>query len=106
MAFLDEFEELEQFNPISFSDIDSNPGTPSLSISIHQQFCRLSIIMDRILSSLYAAKSSNNTQEELFREAKSLQLEIEKWYDTSPQSLALNDPTPRKMVPLPHILSL
>lgn len=106
MMFLDDFEELDQFNAISFKENNSQLGVPLYNTSVHREFCRLSIIMDRILGSLYAVKNTTKSQEELFRRSRSLQFDIEEWYKTLPQHLVVGNLGPNSPAPLPHILAL
>ncbi|KAK9482642.1 nitrogen assimilation transcription factor nirA [Lipomyces starkeyi] len=57
LTFLDEYEELEQFNTLSHADEKDHPGFPLHSISTFKEECRLGIIMDRIIGCLYSEKS-------------------------------------------------
>ena len=53
MTFLDEHEEVELFNPLSFTKLATHAMMPVYSISTFTETCKLSIILDKILLSFY-----------------------------------------------------
>ncbi|KAF5693016.1 Nit-4-like protein [Fusarium denticulatum] len=106
IAFLDEYEELEDFHTRTYSAQPSQLDCPTYSISTFDQLCGLSIIMDRILCALYAERSATGNADPIWHTAQSLNRDLKSWKDGMPECLRvdLNDPTSSNI--LPHNLSL
>lgn len=104
--FLDEFEELEEFNSHTYAVHSAASGCPTYSISTFEQLCRLSIIMDRILNTLYAEQSSKMHPVELWKSASSLHGQLESWRENMPEHLQIDPDDPVGSAILPHTLSL
>jgi hypothetical protein len=111
IAFLDEYEELEAFDPVGYSAPPTGLGHPTYSISTFKHLCRLSTIAERILRSLYAEKSLDMDPQDLFRTSLSLNADLEDWRRSLPAHLLIHSPDSGSTVSkdyaaLPHILSL
>ncbi|KAI9743524.1 MAG: hypothetical protein M1818_002838 [Claussenomyces sp. TS43310] len=108
ITFLDEYEELAQFNELTYTDSASESPirSPTYSISTLKEECKLSIIMDQILKSLYATNSTGRDPEVLFRESRSLHLDLEHWRRELPPYLDIHASDSTGTTPLPHFLSL
>ncbi|KAI1024602.1 hypothetical protein LB503_007179 [Fusarium chuoi] len=106
IAFLDEYEELEDFHTRTYSAQPSQLDCPTYSVSTFGQLCGLSIIMDRILCALYAERSSAKAADQVWQTAQSLHHDLQSWKSGLPECLRvdLNDPTSSNI--LPHNLSL
>ena len=57
LKFLDEYEDLEQFNSLSHTYKKNQPGFPMHSMSTFKEEFRLGILIDQIISCLYSEKS-------------------------------------------------
>ncbi|KAE8447533.1 hypothetical protein EG329_010663 [Mollisiaceae sp. DMI_Dod_QoI] len=106
MIFLDEHEELELFNTLSYTELENHPKSPVYSISSFTEVCKLSIILDRILLSLYSEKSGSKTSDDLLHESESLRAELENWRKSLPRHLDMNLSGLLDKTPLPHSLCL
>ena len=106
MTFLDEYDELEQFTSVSYTDHQHQLGLPLYTISVFREFCRLSIIMDRILSCLYSERCSRQNPDDLFQESRTIHRDLEHWRKSLPSHLKFNHSAPASSHLLPHALSL
>ena len=104
--FLDDYEELELFTTFTYSATPCTLDRPTYGISTFQQLCRLSIIMDRILCSLYAEKSSSQDPAGLFHTSGVLQDQLRNWRESLPTHLSINLDNAESAAILPHTLSL
>ncbi|KAF5613679.1 Nit-4-like protein [Fusarium tjaetaba] len=106
IAFLDEYEELEDFHTRTYSAQPFQLDCPTYSVSTFEQLCKLSIIIDRILCALYAERSATKNADQIWQTAHSLTRDLKSWKDGLPDSLRvdLNDPASSNV--LPHNLSL
>ncbi|KAF5705876.1 Nit-4-like protein [Fusarium mundagurra] len=106
IAFLDEYEELEDFHTRTYSAQPSQLDCPTYSVSTFEQLCRLSIIMDCILCALYAERSATKNVDQIWQVAQSFRPYLQSWKNGLPECLRvdLNDPTSSNI--LPHSLSL
>jgi hypothetical protein len=105
-TFLDEHEELELFDPLSYTELAKYPMSPGYSISTFTETCKLSIILERILQCLYTEKSGSKDPDDLLHESNSLQAELGNWRKSLPHHLYLKPSNPIIKTPLPHTLSL
>jgi hypothetical protein len=106
MEFLDKHEELELFNPLSYTELSKYPMSPVYSISVFVETCKLSVILDKILLSLYAEKSMIKLSSDLLQARISLHSEIEKWRNSLPQHLDIKFSDTVAKVSLPNTLTL
>ncbi len=104
LDFSDEYEELESFCPISYTD-DATCTFPAYNISVFKEFCKLSLIMDRIFTKLYAAKSTTRNPDELLQESQSLNADLENWCQNLPCHMVINY-SGANLTLSPHTLSL
>jgi len=106
LSFFDKYEELELFDALSYTDSGKHFISPVYSISTFTESCKLSIILDRILMSLYTEKSGARNSGELLLESQTLQGDLEDWRKSLPPHLDFNFSTDFKSTPLPHTLAL
>ncbi|KAH7235063.1 fungal-specific transcription factor domain-containing protein [Fusarium solani] len=106
IQFLDEYEELEEFNTNTYSEHPTQMGCPTYSVSTFKQLCKLSIIMDRILCNLYSEKSCYRDPQELFDASNALHAELKRWRSEMPAHLLVHLNNPGNSTILPHTLSL
>ncbi|KAK9319952.1 fungal-specific transcription factor domain-containing protein [Lipomyces orientalis] len=106
LTFLDEYEELEQFNTLSHADEKDHPGFPLHSISTFKEECRLGIIMDRIIGCLYSEKSPTRSSDYLLREAMVLHDDLKAWRIALPAYLDFKSSESANAALLPHMFSL
>ncbi|OAA58925.1 Transcription factor [Niveomyces insectorum RCEF 264] len=120
LAFNDEYEELEHWRPFAYAGAGTvareYPGSPAYSVSCFTELCRLSLIMNRILNSVYAERSLKKRPEELAEDLKRLHADLESWKAKLPPHLNFDpakatvrtaaDGPPAQPTPPPHVLSL
>ncbi|RSL63312.1 hypothetical protein CEP53_004467 [Fusarium sp. AF-6] len=106
IQFLDEYEELEEFNTNTYSGHLTQLGCPTYSVSTFEQLCKLSIIMDRILCNLYSEKSCSRDPTELHNASNALHAELKCWRSEMPAHLLVHLNNPGNSTILPHTLSL
>ncbi|RSL75134.1 hypothetical protein CEP51_011160 [Fusarium floridanum] len=106
IQFLDEYEELEEFNTNTYSELPTQLGCPTYSVSTFEQLCKLSIIMDRILCNLYSEKSCSRDPQELLDASNSLHTKLRRWRREIPAHLMVHLNNPSNSTILPHTLSL
>jgi hypothetical protein len=104
--FLDEYEELEDFTNRTFSTKPKAIGCPAYSVSAFEQLCKLSIVMDRILCTLYAEKSASKHADEVWESAQVLHCQLRSWIRNLPDNLRVQLDDPADANILPHTLSL
>lgn len=107
---MDEYEELEPFNTLGYAQQIRTLEYPTHSVSAFEGLCKLSIIADRILCSLYSEISADTEARHLIQMCQHLQTELSQWRGTLPCHLSVSfDATGRpndNCVTLPHTLSL
>ncbi|KAF5540068.1 Nit-4-like protein [Fusarium napiforme] len=106
IAFLDEYEELEDFHTRTYSAQPSQLDCPTYSVSTFEQLCKLSIIIDRILCALYAERSATKNADRIWQTAQSLNRDLKSWKDGLPEFLRVDLNDPNSSIILPHNLSL
>lgn len=103
MKYLDDHDELELFDSLSYTELTNLPMSPAYSISCFTETCKLSIILDSILQHFYTEKSGSRNSDNLLDKAKSLHAELESWRKSLAPHL---DFKVHETTPLPHTLSL
>ena len=106
MTFLDTYEELEHWQPVAFSGTESYPGSPIYSVSTFTQLCRLSVIMNRILNTVYAEKSAKRKLDGLLGDLKNLHQDLERWKENLPPHLVFDPPEPSRPPPPSNVFSI
>ncbi|KAJ6109482.1 hypothetical protein N7486_001717 [Penicillium sp. IBT 16267x] len=105
MTFLDQYEELEHWQPFAYTDVQSYPGSPAYSVSTFTEICKLSLILNGILNKVYSERSSNWSPQELITTLNALDEQLQGWHDTLPEHLRFDNLT-TQVTPPPHVLSL
>lgn len=105
ITFLDQYEELEHWQPFAYSDVQSYPGSPAYSVSTFTELCRLSLILNGILNKVYSERSSNRSFQELIVTLNALDEQLKGWHDALPEHLRFGIPA-TQVTPPPHVLSL
>ncbi|KAK2612030.1 hypothetical protein QQS21_001995 [Conoideocrella luteorostrata] len=112
MLFLDEYEELELFDSLGYSEVARKLHLPAHSVSTFVRLCTLSTIADRILATLYTEKSLQRDNDELYRESTALHGQLVQWRESLPEHLKMHfddeiaGDTSGGLKALPHTLSL
>ncbi|VUC31504.1 unnamed protein product [Clonostachys rosea] len=106
ILFLDEYEEYELFHTLTYSATPQQLARPTYAVSTFQELCRLSMIMDRIIQSIYSEKSSSTSPAELSNTLQSIQTALESWRMSLPTHLSIQLDNPAITSVLPHTLSL
>lgn len=105
LTIVDDHEELELFDSLSYTE-RTLPISPAYTLSTFIATCKLSLIMDKILMTLYSENSSSRDPAMLLQECKSLHIELEEWREALPQNLEFKSSSPVSKTPLPHTLAL
>ena len=105
LSILDNDEELEEWQPFAYPDVESYPGSPAYSVSTFTQLCKLSLILNGILNKVYSERSSARSPDELLATLESLDLQLKSWHDAIPDHLRFN-PSISNTTPPPHVVSL
>ncbi|KAJ5554184.1 hypothetical protein N7513_004143 [Penicillium frequentans] len=105
ITFLDQYEELEHWQPFAYTDVQSYPGSPAYSVSTFTELCKLSLILNGILNKVYSERSSNRSSQELITTLNALDEQLKGWHDALPEHLRFGNPT-TQITPPPHVLSL
>ena len=103
---MDEYEELESFNTLTYSYSPAQLDLSTHSVTTFEQLCKLSIVMDRIISCLYAEQSLMRDVDDLLLDANWLHSELERWRSELPAHLVVRLDEPSGSIILPHNLSL
>ncbi|KAK9486439.1 fungal-specific transcription factor domain-containing protein [Lipomyces starkeyi] len=106
MNILDNYEELELFTPISYTETQSHPSSPGYMTTSFIEACKLSIILDRILVSLHSENSGSRSADELFHDSRSVHAELENWRKDLPQNVDIFHLELINIIPLPNMLAL
>ncbi|KAJ4127039.1 hypothetical protein NW768_008660 [Fusarium equiseti] len=85
IAFLDDSEELDNFNYHTYSTEEMNLGIPKYGNSTFEQFSKLSIVVDRILRQLYTVKGTAMQPDESWKLVKSLDGQLDLWLQDVPR---------------------
>lgn len=104
--FSDEYEELEPFNSLTYSVVPQQLETPIRSISTQAELCRLSVIAESIIVTLYTESSSKKDAQTLVEACNVIALDLEKWRNALPEHLNLRWHDLSAFDVLPHSLSL
>ncbi|KAJ5658366.1 uncharacterized protein N7484_002015 [Penicillium longicatenatum] len=105
ITFLDQYEELEHWQPFAYTNVQSYPGSPAYSVSTFTELCKLSLILNGILNKVYSERSSNRSPQELITTLNALNEQLKDWHDALPEHLRFGIPT-TQVTPPPHVLSL
>ncbi|KIW13395.1 hypothetical protein PV08_08583 [Exophiala spinifera] len=108
ISFLDEFEEHENWIPFAYtSDSKSNyEGSPAYSVSTFTALCSLSVIMNKILNSIYAERIFDRSSNDLAQILDDLHSKLESWYASLAPHLKFDPIKQTSITPPPHTLSL
>ncbi|ETN39778.1 uncharacterized protein HMPREF1541_06004 [Cyphellophora europaea CBS 101466] len=106
ILFLDEYDELDPFHTDGYALEPEQLGYPSHVVSTFEQLCKLSIIIDCMISNLYTEKSSRKSPTELLRITRSLDEDLTAWRHALPSHLSALLELPNKAIYLPHTISL
>lgn len=79
---------------------------PLYNISVLREFCKLTVMIYHILSSLYVMKNKTKSQDRVAAEARSLRDEITQWERALPEYVVSEQSGPAHWAPLPHSFSL
>ncbi|KAJ0415204.1 fungal-specific transcription factor domain-containing protein [Aspergillus carlsbadensis] len=102
-----DFEDYERFDHASFSQFAFHEVIPSRSIEILRQLCKLSIIMERIYSSVYAVKKRlTQALKEVSDDSDKLQAELQQWRSSLPADLDFDASKDAELTHLPFKLSM
>ncbi|KAK8074362.1 hypothetical protein PG994_005261 [Apiospora phragmitis] len=88
IVFMDEYEELEPFNTFGYASSPRTLEYPTHSVSALEALCKLSIVADRILCSLYSEISAETEPRDLIQICRHLQVELSQWRESLPAHLS------------------
>jgi hypothetical protein len=106
IEFMDEFEELEPFNSLTYESNSRQLDCPTYGVSAFEQLCKLCIIMDRGICGLYSETSLSKEPSDLLRILRDLRADLTRWRDQLPAHLSIRFDDIGSATVLPHTLSL
>lgn len=106
LQFLDQYEEEEHWQPVSFSGSVHYPEHPTYSVSTFTGLCKLCHIIEQMLGSIYAVQNLKRGPDGLLGDVGKLHEELEQWYAFLPAHLKFDPSSPNQVVPPPQVLSL
>src|SRR4051812_36868336 len=87
LTFLDTYEEFEYWLPFAYTNSAPNyPGSPAYSVSTFTELCKLSVIMNKILTKMYS-EGKKQQPAELVKDQKRLYAEVKSWRRALPEHL-------------------
>lgn len=103
---MDQYEELESWTPTAnrASVVNYDSTEPGYSMSWLREFCKLSIIIDRILNSLYVEKKDKR-EEAMYENRTAIHEALKTWRASLPACFHLERLSSHGIL-LPHVLSL
>lgn len=107
LTFLDTYEEFEHWVPFAYRESAvSYPGSPAYSVSTFTELCKLSVIMNKILNTMYSEEGRKRPPLDLVHEQQSLYADIQTWRKALPDHLNFDPSASQNTTPPPHVLSL
>lgn len=108
IEFLDTYEEFESWRPFSYSSdtSDEQPDRSVHSVSTFVALCKLSVIMNDILNSIYAEGIFDQSPADLSKMLETLHLKLVNWHGDLAPHLKFDPLKSSLENPTPHGLSL
>ncbi|KAB8231674.1 fungal specific transcription factor domain-containing protein [Aspergillus alliaceus] len=106
LGSLDEYEEYDQLDSVSYGSSLSYLAIPARYVSTLRRYCSLSIIMSRMLETLYTEHSLSGDPSVLFESSASLGRQLQSWYDNLHPGLTAEHLGPFASTASPHTLTL
>lgn len=106
ISLLDDYEDLEEFNALSYAADKTIQGRPNYSTCVFQRLCKLNILAENVLCTLYTQRSRLAESSRLHRETQSLHHRLERWRRRLPQHLAVQLDDHNYASLTPHLLSM
>ncbi|OQE22625.1 hypothetical protein PENSTE_c010G08680 [Penicillium steckii] len=86
LKFLDEYDELDPFQAITYKQLNPTPAIPSMNVSLLTKLCELSVIIDRILCELYS-ESAQMIRGQSEGISDNINAELSRWRQNLPPEL-------------------
>ena len=105
MAFADRFEELEQWVPPRNSSVTASEVSPIYSVSTFSRLAKLSIVMNKILNTIYRVNPSQQKLILVVETLNSLNHDLSEWHQSMPLHLQFSPAAvgvSSATVPAPH----
>ncbi|KAF5866835.1 hypothetical protein ETB97_008639 [Aspergillus alliaceus] len=106
LGSLDGYEEYDQLDSVSYGSSLSYLAIPARYVSTLRRYCSLSIIMSRMLETLYTEHSLSGGPSILFESSASLGRQLQSWYDNLHPGLTAEHLGPFASTASPHTLTL
>lgn len=106
LIVLDQYEENELWQPLDYPGSRHYPQTPTYSVSTFTNLCRLCIIMNDVLNTIYAKRRHEHGLLQLKEDTNALQRQIDQWYQRLDDHLKFDAADTAHPVPPPSVLSL
>ncbi|KAE8389428.1 hypothetical protein BDV23DRAFT_194496 [Aspergillus alliaceus] len=106
LGSLDEYEEYDQLDSVSYGRPLSYLAIPARYVSTLRRYCSLSIVMPRMLETLYTEHSVSGDPSVLFESSASLGRQLQSWYDNLHPGLTAEPLGPFASTASPHTLTL
>ncbi|RAK99982.1 uncharacterized protein BO80DRAFT_445999 [Aspergillus ibericus CBS 121593] len=101
LNFWDEYDELEEFQCITYAPAGSRPGVPSLNVTLLTKLCELALIIERIVGELYSVSTRDRAGSPSHMVTEKINADLTKWRNGLPPTVDyLSAPSPQ--IPLPQ----
>ncbi|OOF91796.1 hypothetical protein ASPCADRAFT_509779 [Aspergillus carbonarius ITEM 5010] len=102
LSFWDEYDELEEFQCITYAPARSRPGIPSLNVTLLTKLCELALIIERIVGELYSVSMRDRAGSPNHLVTEKINADLTQWRRGLPPSVDyLSAPSPLQ-IPLPQ----
>lgn len=107
IKFMDEYEELEHWQPFAYASPSDHTGSPCYNVSTFTEMCKLSIILNQVVNAMYGERRKAQPFSDRAKDLENLDKSLLDWRANLPKHLANALACgPGTSVPPPHVLSL
>ena len=105
LEFLDEYDELDEFQSITYTTNQHRSGLPSLNVTLLTKLCGLALIIERILCEVYP-ESTRDMRRQNNSVSEDIKSDLSKWRQSLPPEVDYLSSPRGKSVLLPQSLCL
>ncbi|BCR82761.1 uncharacterized protein ACHE_10163S [Aspergillus chevalieri] len=87
LKFLDEYDELEQFDSISYTTNRHQLGIPSLNVTLLTKLCELSVIIEHLMCEVYSESTPNTQLSQKMSVCERIKSDLSQWRKTLPPQM-------------------
>ncbi|OJJ82739.1 uncharacterized protein ASPGLDRAFT_174246 [Aspergillus glaucus CBS 516.65] len=87
LKFLDEYDELEQFDSISYKTNHQQLGIPALNVTLLTKLCELSVIIEHLMCEVYSESTPNARLSQKMNVCERIKSDLSQWRKTLPPQM-------------------